>query len=85
MDLRPGPFVRGVALVAQGRSLGLPVFWLLFFGLSFHAFSEQANIVGTVTGPSASVVPDATITSMFPGAILGTGRTRPEKSPLPVC
>jgi hypothetical protein len=63
MDLRPGQFVKGVALVAQGRSLCLPVLWLLFFGLSFHAFREEANTVGTVTGPSASVVPDVTIPS----------------------
>jgi hypothetical protein len=45
MDLRPGQFVKGVA---QGRSLSLPAFWLLFFGLSFHAFREEANIAGTV-------------------------------------
>jgi hypothetical protein len=71
MDLRSGQFVNSVALITQGRSLSLAVFCRLFFGLSFHAFRPEATIFGTVTGPSASVVPDVTIPSVFPGGYSG--------------
>ena len=35
---------------------------LLFLGLSFHGFGQEATIVGTVTDPSGSVVPKVTVT-----------------------
>jgi len=35
---------------------------MLFFGLSFHAFGQEATIVGTVTDPSGWVVPNVAIT-----------------------
>ena len=41
----------------------LVVLGLLLFGLSLSAFGQSATIVGTVTDPSGSVVPRATITA----------------------
>jgi hypothetical protein len=41
----------------------LVVLGLLLFGLSLSAFAQTATIVGTVTDPSGSVVPHATITA----------------------
>ena len=41
----------------------LVVLGLLLFGLSLSAFGQSATIVGTVTDPSGSVVPHATITA----------------------
>jgi hypothetical protein len=62
MDLRMCQFVRSFAVVVKGRSLSLAVLCMLFFGLSFHAFGQEATIVGTVTDPSGSVVPNVAIT-----------------------
>jgi len=62
MDLRLCQFVKSFALVVKGRGLSLAVFCMLFFGLSFHAFGQEATIVGTVTDPSGSVVPNVAIT-----------------------
>ncbi|HEX4489176.1 MAG TPA: TonB-dependent receptor, partial [Terriglobales bacterium] len=41
----------------------LVVLGLLLFGLSLSAFGQSATVVGTVTDPSGSVVPHATITA----------------------
>ena len=41
----------------------LVVLGLLLFGLSLSAFGQSATIVGTVTDPSGSVVPHATVTA----------------------
>jgi hypothetical protein len=62
MDLRLCQFVKSFALVVKGRGLSLAVFCMLFFGLSFHAFGQEATIVGTVTDPSGWVVPNVAIT-----------------------
>jgi hypothetical protein len=40
----------------------LMVLGVLLAGLSFHAFAQEATIVGTVTDPSGSVVPNVTLT-----------------------
>ena len=46
----------------ENRGRSLAVLCVLFLGLSFHAFGQEATIVGTVTDPSGSVVPNVTVT-----------------------
>ncbi len=38
------------------------LFLALLLGVAFHAFGQEATILGTVTDPSGSVIPNATIT-----------------------
>ncbi|HXX16778.1 MAG TPA: carboxypeptidase-like regulatory domain-containing protein, partial [Candidatus Eremiobacteraceae bacterium] len=40
----------------------LAVFAMLFLGVAFLASGQEATLVGTVTDPSGSVVPNVTIT-----------------------
>lgn len=52
----------GVVLAVNSRGRSLAVLCLLFLGLSFHAFGQEATILGTVTDPSGSVVPNVKVT-----------------------
>jgi hypothetical protein len=61
-----------VALALRGSSLRLAVLCLFLLGFSFHAFGQEATIVGTVTDPSGSVVTKAAITVIN----TDTGQTR---------
>ncbi len=54
----------------------IAVFSTLFFALSLCAFAQDATIVGTVTDPSGSVVPNASVTATN----TATGITRSVKS-----
>jgi Carboxypeptidase regulatory-like domain len=62
MNSRSTHCVRSLVLAAKNHSLYLAVFGLLFLGLSLNAFGQDGTIVGTVTDPSGSVVPNAAIT-----------------------
>ncbi|MGA3350406.1 MAG: TonB-dependent receptor [Candidatus Sulfotelmatobacter sp.] len=56
----------------KARSLSFAVFLLFFAGLSLHAFGQEATILGTVTDPSGSVVPNVAVTITN----VGTGEAR---------
>jgi hypothetical protein len=62
MTFRSSQFARRVVLAVNGRSRSFAVFCVFFLGLSFHAFGQEATILGTVTDPSGSVVPNVTVT-----------------------
>lgn len=62
MSSRSFPCARGLAPAPKGPSLILAVFCMFFFCLSFQAFGQEATIVGTVTDPAGSVVPNVAIT-----------------------
>ncbi len=62
MNSRSSQRARSLASAVKGRSLSLAVFCVFIFGLSFQAFGQEATIVGTVTDPAGSVVPNAAIT-----------------------
>lgn len=62
MTFRSSQFARSVVLAVNGRSRSFAVFCVFFLGLSFHAFGQEATILGTVTDPSGSVVPNVTVT-----------------------
>jgi hypothetical protein len=49
-------------VVKHCRIRHLMVLCVLLAGLSFHAFGQEATIVGTVTDPSGAAVPNVTIT-----------------------
>jgi Carboxypeptidase regulatory-like domain/TonB-dependent Receptor Plug Domain len=49
--------------VKHGRLRSLLLFCLVMAGLSFYAAAQTATVVGTVTDPSGSVVPNVTITA----------------------
>jgi Carboxypeptidase regulatory-like domain len=62
MKSRSSQFAGSVVLAAVSRGRSLAVLCLLFLGLSFHAFGQEATILGTVTDPSGSVVPNVRVT-----------------------
>ena len=62
MNSRLSQSTRSIVFAVKSRKLSLAVFCLFFFGLSLHAFGQEATIVGTVTDPSGSVVPNVAIT-----------------------
>jgi hypothetical protein len=62
MTFRSSQLARSVVLAVNGRSRSFAVFCVFFLGLSFHAFGQEATILGTVTDPSGSVVPNVTVT-----------------------
>ncbi len=51
-----------VPTVKRSRLLHFLFLFLLLAGLASHAFGQEATIVGTVTDPSGSVVPNVSIT-----------------------
>jgi hypothetical protein len=51
----------GVVVAMKGCGRSLAVLGVFLLGLSFHAFSQEATILGTVTDPSGSVVPNVKI------------------------
>ena len=55
----------------HGRVRSLLMLGMLLVGLPFYAFAQQGTIVGTVTDPSGSVIPNVTITATH----AGTGRS----------
>jgi hypothetical protein len=61
MNSRSSQFARDVVLAVKGRGRSLAVLGVFFLGLSFPAFSQEATILGTVTDPSGSVVPNVKI------------------------
>ena len=61
MKSRSSECVGSVVLAAKGYGGSVAVLCVLFLGLSFHAFSQEATILGTVTDPSGSVVPGVKI------------------------
>ena len=63
MNSRSSQRAGSSAMCLTGRNLlRLGVFCTLFLGLSFHALGQEATVVGTVTDPSGSVVPNVAIT-----------------------
>src|SRR5579862_3211426 len=61
------------AMCLTGRNFRRLALLLTFvFGLCFHALAQDATIVGTVTDPSGSVVPNVTVTLVN----IETGQTR---------
>jgi hypothetical protein len=54
--------IRTLALAVQNRSLGVGLCLVFFLAISLHAFGQEATILGTVTDPSGSVVPNVAIT-----------------------
>ncbi len=62
MNSRSSQYTRSIVFAVKSRRLSLVVFCLFFLGLSLHAFGQEATIVGTVTDPSGSVVPNVAIT-----------------------
>ena len=65
-----------VTAAKHGRLRSLLVLCLLVVGLSFAASAQTATVVGTVTDPSGSVVPNVTITATH----VETGRVRTTKA-----
>jgi hypothetical protein len=61
MNSRSSRFARSVNAAVKGRGRSLVVLGVFFLGLSLSAFSQEATIVGTVTDPSGSVVPNVKI------------------------
>src|SRR5271165_1936734 len=62
MNSRPSQFANSVVVVAvKGRSRSLAVLFVFLLGFSFHAFSQEATILGTVTDPSGSVMQNVKI------------------------
>jgi hypothetical protein len=62
MNSRLSQLIRTLALAAQNRSLGLGLCLLFCLAISLQAYGQEATIVGTVTDPSGSVVPNVAIT-----------------------
>ena len=62
MNSRLSQPIRTLALAGQNRSLGLGLCLLFCLAISLPAFGQEATIVGTVTDPSGSVVPNVAIT-----------------------
>jgi hypothetical protein len=62
MKSRSSQFAGSVVLAAKACGRSLAVLCVLFLGLSFHAFGQEATILGTVTDPSGSVVPKVKVT-----------------------
>jgi hypothetical protein len=60
MNARLSQF-RGVVVAMKGFGRSLAVLGVFLLGLSFQAFSQEATILGTVTDPSGSVVPNVKI------------------------
>ncbi|MDQ2773815.1 MAG: carboxypeptidase-like regulatory domain-containing protein, partial [Acidobacteriota bacterium] len=52
------------------------LFLALLLGFAFHAFGQEATILGTVTDPSGSVIPNATVTITS----IDTGQVYPGKT-----
>ena len=66
-------FVERLASAAANRSLRrLVMLCMLVMGFSFLAFGQEATIVGTVTDPSGSVIPNVKVSVTY----LETGQTR---------
>ncbi|MFZ0318875.1 MAG: TonB-dependent receptor [Candidatus Sulfotelmatobacter sp.] len=62
MNSRLSQFATSVVLAVEGRGRSLALLCVFFLGLSFHAFAQEATVLGTVTDPSGSVVPNVTVT-----------------------
>lgn len=62
MNSRSSQFARSIVVAVKGRGWSLALLCMFFLGLSFHAFGQEATILGTVTDPSGSVVPNVAIT-----------------------
>lgn len=62
MKSRSSQFAGSVVLAAKACGRSLAVLCVLVLGLSFHAFGQEATILGTVTDPSGSVVPNVKVT-----------------------
>jgi hypothetical protein len=60
MNARSSQF-RGVVVAMKGCGQSVAVLGVFLLGLSFQAFSQEATILGTVTDPSGSVVPNVKI------------------------
>jgi len=70
-------FAESFTTTARSRSLRhIAILSGLLICFSFYAFGQEATIVGTVTDPSGSVMPNATITLTH----LATGQTRTIKT-----
>ena len=59
-----------------GRIRSLLILCLLVVGLPFYAFAQTATVVGTITDPSGSVVPNVTVTATH----VETGQVRSTKA-----
>jgi hypothetical protein len=62
--------------VKQTRRSYRLLFLALLLGFAFHAFGQEATILGTVTDPSGSVIPNATVTITS----IDTGQVYPGKT-----
>jgi hypothetical protein len=62
MNSRSSQFARSAVLAVTGRGRSFAVFCIFFLGLSFHAFGQEATILGTATDASGSVIPNVNVT-----------------------
>jgi hypothetical protein len=62
MNCRPSQFAKRLLPAAKSRSWIFAVACLFLLGFSLQAFGQEATILGTVTDPSGSVVPNVTVT-----------------------
>src|SRR5579863_1746641 len=62
MNFRSSQFVRSAVLTMTSRSRTFAVVCVFFLGLSFHAFGQEATILGTATDASGSVIPNVNVT-----------------------
>src|SRR5271166_6372286 len=73
MNSTKNPCVQGVGLSLKSFNIKyLLLLVLLMAGLPFHAYGQEATILGTITDPAGAIVPNVTITITS----VETGRVR---------
>jgi hypothetical protein len=75
MNSRLSQFARSIAVATKGRGWSLALLCMFFLGLPFHAFGQEATIVGTVTDPTGAAFPNASVS--ITNTDTGVARTLP--------